>query len=277
MEPEPASAAAVFGPALDGARRYAELLTGPGVERGLVGPRESTRVWTRHLLNCAVVGEAIPAGAVIADVGSGAGLPGIPLALARPDCTIVLVEPLLRRATFLAEVVAELDLSNCRVVRARAEDLAPRSGGRRRRSRQPVVRTAVAESGRVGGTGVPRPADGAVSLGSAGEASAGASTATGSLVPTSDPPDWEPVDVVTSRAVAALDALARWCVPLLRPGGVVLAMKGSSAAEEVRSSRGVLTGLGLSDLEVVTVGQGVVDPPTVVVRAVLRSTTSPIV
>jgi 16S rRNA (guanine527-N7)-methyltransferase len=99
------------------------------------------------------------------------------------------------------------------------------------------------------------------------------STATGSVVPTYDPRDWEPVDVVTSRAVAALDALARWCVPLLRPGGVVLAMKGSSAAEELRSSRGVLTGLGLSDLEVVTVGQGVVDPPALVVRAVLRSTT----
>jgi 16S rRNA G527 N7-methylase RsmG len=227
------------------------------------------------VLNCAVVGEVIPTGAVIADVGSGAGLPGIPLALARPDCTIVLIEPLLRRATFLAEVVAELDVSNCRVVRARAEDLAPRSGGRRRRPPQPVDRTAVAESGRATGTATSRPADGAVSLGAAAQVSsvADVSTATGSVVPTYDPRDWEPVDVVTSRAVAALDALARWCVPLLRPGGVVLAMKGSSAAEELRSSRGVLTGLGLSDLEVLTVGQGVVDPPALVVRAVLRSTT----
>ena len=100
--------------------RYAELLATAGVERGLIGPREAPRLWDRHLLNCAVVGDVIPEGASVADIGSGAGLPGLVIAIARPDLTLTLVEPLLRRTTFLTEVVGELHLDNVEVVRGRA-------------------------------------------------------------------------------------------------------------------------------------------------------------
>jgi 16S rRNA (guanine527-N7)-methyltransferase len=103
--------------------RYAALLAGPGVVRGLIGPRETARLWERHLLNSAIVAEAVPADSSVADIGSGAGLPGIPLAIARPDLRVTLVEPLLRRATFLQEVVAELGLDSVTVVRARSEEL----------------------------------------------------------------------------------------------------------------------------------------------------------
>ncbi|MFB9315408.1 16S rRNA (guanine(527)-N(7))-methyltransferase RsmG [Nocardioides plantarum] len=102
---------------------YADLLASAGVVRGLIGPRETPRLWSRHLLNSAVLAEQVPPGATVADVGSGAGLPGLPLAIARPDATITLIEPLLRRATFLQEAVELLGLSNVRVIRARGEDL----------------------------------------------------------------------------------------------------------------------------------------------------------
>jgi 16S rRNA (guanine527-N7)-methyltransferase len=114
---------------------YAELLGTVGVERGLIGPRETGRVWERHILNCAVVGELIPAGASVTDVGSGAGLPGIVLAVARPDLSVTLVEPLARRTVFLTEAVEALALSGrVTVVRGRAEELlvrarAPRDAG----------------------------------------------------------------------------------------------------------------------------------------------------
>ncbi len=113
--------AAIFGARMDIARRYAELLAGAGVERGLLGPREVDRLWDRHLLNSAVVGELLDPGERVVDIGSGAGLPGIPLAIARPDLEVVLLEPLLRRSEFLTEVVAELGLA-VEVVRGRAED-----------------------------------------------------------------------------------------------------------------------------------------------------------
>lgn len=116
-----AAAALIFGAQLPQAKRYAEMLVTTGIERGLLGPREADRVWDRHLLNCGVVHELVPAGATVVDVGSGAGLPGIPLALARPDLRVVLVEPLLRRVSFLREVVAELAL-DVTVHRGRAED-----------------------------------------------------------------------------------------------------------------------------------------------------------
>ena len=106
----PPAAVEVFGTRLDLARRYAEHLAGTGVERGLIGPREAPRLWERHVLNCAVVAELVPSGARLVDVGLGAGLPGIPLALARPDLQVVLVEPLARRVAWLAEVVADLGL-----------------------------------------------------------------------------------------------------------------------------------------------------------------------
>jgi 16S rRNA (guanine527-N7)-methyltransferase len=117
------TAVAAFGPSLPLAERYAELLRTDGVTRGLLGPREADRLWDRHLVNSAAAVSAFPLTGLVADVGSGAGLPGIPLALARPALRLRLVEPLLRRATFLAEVVDRLELGNVEVVRARAEDL----------------------------------------------------------------------------------------------------------------------------------------------------------
>jgi 16S rRNA (guanine527-N7)-methyltransferase len=118
----PAEAASVFGDALDQARRYAELLATDGVTRGLIGPRETDRLWDRHLLNCAAVTELLPDYGRLVDIGSGAGLPGIVLAMLRPSLEVTLLEPLLRRAVFLEECVAELGLANATVLRARAED-----------------------------------------------------------------------------------------------------------------------------------------------------------
>jgi 16S rRNA (guanine527-N7)-methyltransferase len=117
-------AADVFGAALDQARRYAELLGTDGVTRGLIGPRETERLWDRHLLNCAAVSELLPERGVLVDIGSGAGLPGVVLALLRPSLEVILLEPLLRRSVFLEECIAELGLSNATVLRARAEDKA---------------------------------------------------------------------------------------------------------------------------------------------------------
>lgn len=173
----PPLAAAVFGDRLGLATRYASWLAGAGVERGLVGPRETARLWERHLLNCAAVGTLIPQGASVIDIGSGAGLPGLPLAISRPDLTVVLVESMLRRTAFLTEVVADLGLDRVEVRRARAEELvSSRSGSSASR-----------------------------------------------LV----------ADVVTARAVAQIDKLARWALPLTEDRGLVLALKGSNAAEEV--------------------------------------------
>jgi 16S rRNA (guanine527-N7)-methyltransferase len=198
-------------PAKVGLVGYSELLAGPGTERGLIGPREIPRLWDRHILNCAVVADPatglIPTGCVVADVGSGAGLPGLVWALARPDISVVLVEPLLRRATFLTEAIIELGLtSRVQVVRARAEDL-PGS------------------------------------------------------------PDWVGVDVVTARAVAPMDKLVGWTLPLARRGGTLLALKGASAREEVDSAGAALAAAGVVEVEVVTLGAGVVDPLTTVVVA----------
>jgi 16S rRNA (guanine527-N7)-methyltransferase len=201
----PPAAAAVFGGRLEQARRYAELLAGPGVERGLIGPREVDRLWDRHLLNCAAVAELLDDGERVADVGSGAGLPGIPLALARPGLLVTLVEPLLRRADFLRETVADLGLS-VTVVRGRAEDRA--------------VRNELGE-----------------------------------------------FDAVTSRAVAALDKLANWSLPLLRDGGRMLALKGERAEEEVAEHRRALSSLGAVDVKVVKCGVDYLNPPVTVVVA----------
>jgi 16S rRNA (guanine527-N7)-methyltransferase len=204
----PAAAASIFGDRLALARSYAALLAGPGVERGLIGPREVERIWERHLLNCAAIGELIDPGERVVDVGSGAGLPGLPLLLARPDLHIALVEPLLRRSEFLREIVAELAL-DVKVVRGRAED------------------AAVLEA--VGGS-----------------------------------------DVVVSRAVASLDKLAKWSLPLLRTGGRMLAMKGERAPVELEEHRRVMIALGADDMRVVRCGVNYLSPPATVVVAVRR-------
>lgn len=206
--PTPAGAAGVFASHLPSAERYCALLATDGVVRGLIGPREAPRLWERHLLNCAVVAEAIPPEVSVADVGSGAGLPGLVLAIARPDLRVTLVEPLLRRTTFLEEVVAELDLANVEVERARAEELHGRAT----------------------------------------------------------------FDVVTSRAVAPLERLLAWCLPLVTPGGQVLAMKGSSAAEEVAGCSRVWKRIRPTSVDVLEVGVAVVQPPTTLVRVVTRGT-----
>jgi len=202
--PAPTSAQGVFGTRLSTAEEYARWLATDGIERGLIGPREVPRLWDRHLLNCAVVTDLMTTDATVCDLGSGAGLPGIPLAIRRPDLQVTLVEPLLRRIRFLEEVVPALGLDNVQVRRARAEELH------------------------------------------------GSAT----------------FDVVTSRAVAPLDRLARWSLPLARGGGLVLAMKGSSARDEVASSRRVLGRLGGRQVDVVSVGAGIVVPPVTVVRVV---------
>jgi 16S rRNA (guanine527-N7)-methyltransferase len=199
----PDEAKAVFGEFFPQAVRYAELLADAGVERGLIGPREVPRLWERHLLNCAVLSEVVPKNITVCDVGSGAGLPGIPLALARPDLKITLLEPLLRRTNFLQEVVELLGLDHVTVVRGRAEEVM----------------------GKV-----------------------------------------EPVHVVTARAVAPLDRLAGWGVPLLRPYGEMLALKGDTAEEELKGARAALSKLGVVKTEVLQVGAGVVDPLSTVVR-----------
>nr|WP_232248060.1 16S rRNA (guanine(527)-N(7))-methyltransferase RsmG [Streptacidiphilus rugosus] len=200
----PAVAAEIFGERLELAERYAALLADAGVRRGLIGPREVPRLWERHILNCAVLGEALPdkRSLSLCDVGSGAGLPGIPVALARPDVEITLLEPLLRRTTFLEEVVRELSLANVTVVRGRAEEMV----------------------GKV------------------------------------------QVDVVTARAVAPLDRLAGWGLPLLRPYGQMLALKGESAEQEVAEHKAALQKLGAETWSVEVIGAEVVSTPTHVVR-----------
>ncbi|WP_304410565.1 16S rRNA (guanine(527)-N(7))-methyltransferase RsmG [Corynebacterium stationis] len=104
------------------AEKYHDLLATDGSTRGFIGPREVPRLWDRHLINCAVIGDVMDEGATVVDVGSGAGLPGIPLAIARPDLRITLIEPLLKRSVFLQEVVDKLALDNVTVIRGRAEE-----------------------------------------------------------------------------------------------------------------------------------------------------------
>lgn len=122
--PPPPEASEVFGGALEEACRFADMLATDGVERGLIGPRETSRLWDRHLLNCAVVAELLPERGDLVDIGSGAGLPGMVLAMLRPEMRVTLLEPMLRRSVFLDECVSRLGLPNATVVRGRAEDLA---------------------------------------------------------------------------------------------------------------------------------------------------------
>ena len=181
--------------------RFAVRLATEGVLRGLIGPREVPRLWERHLLNSAVLAGEMPPKANVADLGSGAGLPGVVLAIARPDLRVTLVEPLLRRTTFLAETIEELGLTGIDVVRGRADSL---HGSRS-------------------------------------------------------------FDVVTSRAVAPLDRLLAWSMPLVAPQGRMIAMKGDSAAAEVESADPVLHSLGCGVPEVRVIGEDVPGATTTVV------------
>lgn len=203
---EAVAAEQIFGDRLGLAKRYVEHLATSGIERGLIGPREVPRLWSRHVLNCAVVAELIDDGAKVADVGSGAGLPGLCLAIARPDLYLTLIEPLERRVVWLEEVIMDLGLSNVEIIRARAE----------------------AAIGRV------------------------------------------ECSVVTARAVSALHSLAPLTIPLLGGEGVLLAIKGRSAEEEVTRAAKVLKKLGGIRTEVVVAGQDVLEEPTTVVRVQVK-------
>lgn len=120
---ETVAAQKIFGDRLDLAKRYVEHLATSGIERGLLGPREVPRLWSRHVLNCAVIEEVMDKDAEVADVGSGAGLPGLCLAIARPDLKLTLIEPLERRCIWLSEVIEDLGLTNVTVMRGRAEQM----------------------------------------------------------------------------------------------------------------------------------------------------------
>ncbi|WP_024877006.1 16S rRNA (guanine(527)-N(7))-methyltransferase RsmG [Saccharomonospora piscinae] len=199
----PAEAHLVFGDRAEVAATFVATLASHGVERGLIGPREVDRLWDRHVLNSAVLQERVPTGARVIDVGSGAGFPGLPLAIARPDLDIVLLEPMARRVDWLAEVADLLDVP-VTVERGRAEE----KGVRRR---------------------------------------------------------IEAADVVTARAVAPLARLAEWCLPLVRPSGTLLALKGQTAADEIERDRAAVRRLGGGEPKIERCGVGVLATPTTVV------------
>jgi len=199
----PEQARTIFGPRLADAIRYVELLATDGVERGLIGPAERPRLWTRHVLNSAAVSAALPDSPRLrlVDVGSGAGLPGIPLALARPDLTVTLLEPLARRVSFLAEAVQALTL-DAEVLRGRAEDVAS--------------------------------------------------------------PRW---DVAVARAVAPLERLLALSDHLVQAGGMLLAVKGRSASDEVTAAAAAIGKRSTRPAEILTLGDEVVG--ATVVRVLL--------
>lgn len=201
----PVVARELFGERIALAAAYHESLAQTAAQRGFIGPKEVDRLWERHILNCGVIGEAFEPGWSVADIGSGAGLPGVPLALARPDLHVTLIEPLLKRATYLTEVVEQLGLDNVAVVRGRAEE-------------QP------------GAT----------------------------------------YDAVTSRAVAPLGKLAGWSLPLVHPGGVMVAMKGASIREELERDADEIEAAGGTRAEIFQVGESVLEQPTTLIRIVRR-------
>ncbi|MBT1670294.1 16S rRNA (guanine(527)-N(7))-methyltransferase RsmG [Curtobacterium flaccumfaciens pv. flaccumfaciens] len=203
LEAEPAAAAALFGDQIEGARSFTNELARRGEELGLIGPLELPRLWTRHILNSALLAPLLEARGRVADVGSGAGLPGLVLAIARPDVEFVLIEPMERRTDWLRAESDRLGLQNVTVLRGRAEDVA-----------DDVV-----------------------------------------------------VDQVTARAVSALSKLIPLTVPLVRSGGQLILMKGARVDQEIEKARKVILRKCLSDVEVLELGEGVVDETTRVFRA----------
>ncbi len=122
-ETEPKAAADIFGPQLELARAYTDRLAKDSETFGLLGPRELPRIWGRHVINSALLSELVPAGSKVADIGSGAGLPGIPMAIAQPDAHFTLIEPMERRSGWLQQVIEDLGIRNADVIRARAEEV----------------------------------------------------------------------------------------------------------------------------------------------------------
>ncbi|WP_349899130.1 16S rRNA (guanine(527)-N(7))-methyltransferase RsmG [Parafrigoribacterium soli] len=202
LEPEPAEARAIFGDRLELARQFTHDLAQFGEELGLIGPLELPKLWSRHIINCGLLAPLLRPGRV-GDIGSGAGLPGLALAIARPDVTLVLIEPMERRVEWLRAEAERLRLGNVEVVRARAEEakLSP----------------------------------------------------------------W--LDQATARAVSALSKLIPLTVPLVRSGGELLFLKGASVAKEVEAASKVIRKARLTDVDVVTLGEGLVSEVTRVFRA----------
>lgn len=206
-EAEPKEALEVFGDRIELARAYTQRLAEDSETFGLLGPRELPRIWSRHVINSALLAELVPDETLVADVGSGAGLPGIPMAIAQSKAHFTLIEPMERRANWLSSVVADLNLDNVEVVRARAEE---------------VQRTDF--------------------------------------------------DIVTARAVAALDKLLKLLTPLTRGSRLrtVLALKGSRAPEEIQEAWPRLLRLGFGEPEIITLGVGITAETATVVRISLQ-------
>jgi len=202
LEAEPAAAADLFRDRIDVARAFANNLADQGEILGLIGPLELPRLWSRHILNCAIVAPLLRPG-VVGDVGSGAGLPGLVLGIARPDVSFLLIEPMERRVAWLNDQVSALGLENVTVLRARSEDV--------RLDR--------------------------------------------------------PLDQVTARAVSAFRTLIPLTAPLLRVGGEMVLMKGAGAQGEIESAGKAIRKYKLTNVEVITLGEGVLQEVTRVIRA----------
>jgi len=201
LDDAPVDGSELFGPAWPGLRAFADMLIAEGELRGLIGPRELPRLWSRHILNSTAIDSYIPERAVVVDVGSGAGLPGIVLAIIRPDLHIHLIEPMERRVEWLTEVSDKLGLERVTIHQSRVEDMH-------------------------------------------GELS---------------------VQVVTSRAVAAMKKLVPMTLPLLKSGGQLVALKGERAGIEIDQADQQLRKFGARWVDVETVPVRGTDEPTTVV------------
>ena len=202
VEPEPSAAAILFGDRIEVARKFTDDLARKGEELGLIGPLEVPRLWSRHILNSALVAPLLKPGRV-GDIGSGAGLPGLVLAIARPDVHMVLIEPMERRVDWLTSEAAELGLNNVTVIRARAEETRLDT----------------------------------------------------------------PLDQVTARAVSSLSKLIPITTPLVKHGGELVFMKGSRVGEEMDAAAKVIRKAHLINVEILTLGEGIVPEVTRVFRA----------